>query len=219
MSGDDAPLNLINLAFDEVKRSADHRLDPLRRQQIYRAIESSFAEDADYIHGTVACLSARRVLPLFRAEFPEDVVPEEVLSTAEAYLAGRLDQQAALDRLDLGHHASGNAWGYDEGQIAPSAWLAANASYHALAEALGNRPLLSLPEHRRLGQAVAWIDEDLCWLDIADTASVACMAQVSMGDSPIDSGGPMLDFWAWWLTEILATAIKNAAQAKRVGGT
>lgn len=210
MSKADDQLKLLDSAYEELRLDPSHRLEPRRRQQIYEAIDSTFSKDSVSILGRLGCLAARRVLPLFEAEHPEDNTPGEILSIAEAYLAGKVDQQVAIDKLDLGHHASGNAWGYDEAQLSASAWLAANAAYHALSEALGNRPLRLLPQHHKAGQVLAWTDEDLCWLDIADTASVACMALVSSKAARSDHTRVTLDFWTWWLTEALPNIIKGA---------
>jgi hypothetical protein len=202
--------DLIKALSDEVRRDPRHRLAPHRRQDIYEEIAQAYKQASVTIFGRVGCLAAKRVLHVFEDFSPGDPAPREILHVAEAILEGEADRQAAVHKLDQGYHASGNSWGYDEAEIPPSAWLAANAAYHSLAEALGRRPLGSLPEYNKGGTALPWADEDLCWLAFADTASVACMAMATASSSAVPDSESLLSFWTWWLTEAIPAAIESA---------
>jgi hypothetical protein len=204
---------LIETLLAEVSTDAGHRLPPERRRDLYTALHEAHTSISTVIFGHLGCAAAERVLPIFENFSSEDMAPRRMLLAAKGILEGEADHPTALRTLESGYHSSGNSWGYEEKDIPTSAWLAANAAYHSLVEALGTRPLSFLPEYHKAGKPTVWADEDLCWLDLADTASVASMATATNTDSSAPDAQRLLTFWKWWLLEALPTSIEKAEES------
>jgi hypothetical protein len=224
---------LLDTALDEVKADPHHRLAPQRRRQIYDALLRSADLAVRQAQGWLAVLAAKRVLPLFEQLFPDDSLPREILDAAVGVLQGSVDDSRAAEIEDEGYHASGNAWGYEElEEITWPAALAADASYHALKEARGFRPLNHLDRYHTVGTVTSpfqddevfspepepirgdtWPDEEVCTVDDTDTAAAAAVASSCREDGPVCDPEKLQAFWMWWLLE----AIPMAVEAARLG--
>ena len=220
---------LVNTALAEVDTNLQHRLAPQRRRQIYDAFKASTDPLGQRARGWLAVITARRVLPLFQQEFPEDTLPQDLLNAAASVLQGRVNDATADDIQDQGYHASGNAWGYDETEITWNADLAGCATYHALKEARGQEPFGNLDKLFKLG-VVSWpsgesvseysqpigadqfTDEDLCQIENSDTAAAAAVAFACEPDGPPCDSSKFQEFWTWWLTVAIPEAWKTAQQ-------
>lgn len=220
---------LVNTALAEVNDDAQHRLAPQRRRQIYDAFKASTDPVGQRACGWLAVITAQRVLPIFKQEFPEDTLPQDLLNAAIGVLQGKVDDITANDIQDHGYHASGNAWGHDETEISWNADLAGCATYQALKEARGQEPLGNLDKFFKLG-VVGWpsgksvieypqpiragqfTDEDLCQIENSDTAAAAAVAFACEPGGPLCDSSKFQEFWTWWLTEAIPEAWKIAQQ-------
>ncbi len=218
---------LVRTALGEMEADPQHRLAPQRRRQIYDVCGASLDPPGRLVRGWLAVITARRVLPLFQAEFPDDTLPQELLDTAIRCLQGQVDESTADDIQDHGYHASGNAWGHDEAEITWNADLAGAAAYHALKEARGQEPLCDLDRFFKLG-VVSWpsgemigstaaplradqfVDEDLCQIDNSDTAANAAVAFACDPGGPLCDPSKLHEFWTWWLTQAIPEAWETA---------
>jgi hypothetical protein len=220
---------LVNSALAEVNSDPLHRLAPQRRQQIYVAFKANANPVGRRACGWLAVITAKKVLPLFQQEFPEDKLPQDLIDTAIGVMQGRVDDATADDILDEGYHASGNAWGYDETEITWNADLGGSAAYHALKEARGQEPFDNLEREYKLGVVSVpsreWVDkypqptkgdqftdEDLCQTENSDTAAVAAVAFACQPDGPLCDPSKLQEFWTWWLTAAIPEAWKTAQQ-------
>ena len=193
--------------LNEVETDPEHRMVPQRRREVYDAIGSFAGQQA--LHW-LAVIAAQRVLPMFQQRYPDDTLPQELLRTAINVLQGQVDDAQVEEMLDLGYHASGNAWGYDEREIPWPVWLAGSASYHALNEVCGYRLLSNLPEHYKGNVLTPWSDEDLCDWPFTDTAAVAAIASASNSHGTAYDSQKLLAFWKWWLAEAIPAAVEAA---------
>ncbi len=218
---------LVNTALADMQADPSHRLSHQRRSQIYDAMGPLTENIGRYARGWLAVITARRVLPIFQAAFPEDTLPQQLLDMAVSILQGRDDEAAAEELQEWGYNASGNAWGYDEAEMPWNADLAGSATYHALKEARGQPPLQYLDKIFALG-VVAWpsgqqieeypearpatqfTDEDLCQLDSSDTAATAAVAFACEAGGPVCNPDKLREFWTWWLAEALPEAWETA---------
>ncbi len=218
---------LVKTALAEVNADPQHRLAPQRRRLIYDAFKAISGPVGQRTCGWLAVITARRVRPLFRQEFPTDPLPQDLLNAALGVLQGKMDDATAEAIQDHGYHASGNAWGHDETEISWNADLAGCAAYHALKEARGQSPLSHLDKFFKLGmvswpsgkpvsehtqpiQADQFTDEDLCQIEDSDTAAVAAVASACEPDGPLCDSSRFQEFWTWWLTTAIPEAWETA---------
>ncbi len=195
-----------------IRSRAQHEMDPLRRRAIYQAFA---ATDAPTTPRWLAALTAQRLLPRFQQHYPNDPLPQELLTLALRLLHGEEQDPATVEAmLDQGYHASGNAWGYDECEIPWPVWLAGNTAYHALKEAIGHPPLSFLPDYYKGNVLTPWNDKDLCECDFCDTASAAAIASASDDLGQHIDPANQLEFWTWWLTDAMPAAYRNARQGR-----
>lgn len=197
---------LLDLVFGEVKADPNHKMSPLRRREVYKILSNHMGKRSLQ---RLAIMSAQKVLPIFQQKYPNDTMPKELIETANKYLLGQIEEEIVKEKLDLGSHASGNAWGYDEREIPWPVWLAGNASYHALNEVYGCRPLMDLPEYYKGDALTAWSDEDLCEYSFTDTAAVAAVASSANPNGKGCDSQKLLEFWTWWLTEAIPKGIET----------
>ena len=220
---------LVNTALAEVNADPQHRLTPQHRREIYDAFRASADLVGQRACAWLAIFAAQRVLPIFQQEFPEDTLPQDLLDAAIGVLQGRVDDAVANDLQDHGYHASGNAWGYDEGEITWNTELSGGAAYKALVEACGHQPLTDLNKFFKFG-SVSWpsgkplndlpqsirgdqfTDEDLCQISDGDAASAAAVAFAGAPDRPLCDSSKLLEFWTWWLTAVISEAWRTAQQ-------
>lgn len=225
--------SLLDVALGEMRADPHHRLSPQRRRQIYGALARSADPAMQRAQGWLAVLAAKRVLPLFERLFPDDDLPREILDATVGVLQGNVDDARAAELEDEGHHASGNAWGYDEvDEITWPAALAADASYHALKEARGFQPLNHLENYHTVGTVTSmfqegeaftsqpeptgggtWLDEEVCTVNDTDTAAAAAVASSCEDGGPVCAPDKLQVFWTWWLR----AAIPMAIEAARLG--
>lgn len=88
---------LVDAALDEMNSNPQHRLTPQRRRQIYQAFQASTQADGRRVCGWLAVITARRALPAFQEEFPEDGLPQDLLDAAIGVLQGEVDDATADD--------------------------------------------------------------------------------------------------------------------------
>jgi hypothetical protein len=230
MTGQEWFQSLLDVALDEMRTDPQHRLSPQRRRQIYGALARSADPAVQQAQGWLAVLVAKRVLPLFERQFPDDDLPREILDTTVGVLQGSVNDARAAEVEDEGYHASGNAWGYDEvDEITWPAALAADASYHALKEARGFQPLAHLGHYHTVGVVTSpsqedvvftqepepirgntWLDEDICTVNDTDTAAAAAVASSCREDGPVCDPAKLRVFWTWWLQDAIPMAIEAA---------
>ncbi|MBN1312181.1 MAG: hypothetical protein JXB30_12245 [Anaerolineae bacterium] len=219
---------LVNEALAEMDADPQHRLAHQRRRQIYDAFKRLVHPPGQRACGWLAVITARRVLPLFQQEYPEDTLPQDLLDAAIGALQGSVDDEAADDLQDEGYHASGNTWGYDEMEITWNADLAGRAAYHALKEARGQVPLSNLDRIHTLGEVSfpsgefseypqpirgdQFTDEDLCGIESSDAAAAAAVAFACRPDGPLCDPSKLREFWTWWLTEAVPEAWETAQE-------
>ncbi len=195
-----------------VRSHAQHEMDPLHRRAIYQAFA---ATDAPTTPRWLAALTAQRLLPRFQQHYPDDTLPQELLTLALKLLHGEeQDPITVEDMLDHGYHASGNAWGYDERKIPWPVWLAGNTAYHALKEASGQSPLSFLPDYYKGDVLTPWNDKKLCEYDFCDTAGAAAIASASDDLGQHIDSAKQLEFWTWWLTDAMPAAYQSAKQGR-----
>ncbi len=142
--------SLAAVALAEMQADPQHRLAPRRRQALYAALTGAPEPALRSAPHWLAVLAAERVLPLFRAQCPDDELPPALLAASIGVLEGRLDEATAAEMEEQGYRASKNAWGYEEDELPWAVGLAADAAYHALKEVRGYRPLTNLDAY--LGQ-------------------------------------------------------------------
>jgi len=143
--------SLTAAALAEMQADPQHHLAPKRRQAIYAALAGAAEPALRTAPYWLAVLAAERVLPLFRAQCPDDELPPALLAAAIGVLEGRLDEGTAAEMEAQGYRASKNAWGYEEDELPWPVGLAADAAYHALKEARGYQPLTDLDAYLRQG--------------------------------------------------------------------
>ncbi len=199
--------SLLAAVLSEVEADPEHKMSPQRRREVYIALSNFIGQQT---LAWLAVITAQRVLPMFQQRYPDNTLPQELIETAISVLQGQIDDAQAEEMLDLGYHASGNAWGYDEREIPWPVWLAGNASYHALKEVCGYQLLGNISEHYKDDVLTPWSDEDICEYSIADTAAVAAIASASNSRGAVHDSQKLLAFWRWWLTEAIPTAVELA---------
>ena len=199
-------LNVADTILGEVQASASHQMNPNSRRQLYQAFAGTGVTSVSLAPRWLAILSSQRVLPLFDHKYPDDSSPREFLNLAIAVLQGKASKREVDDKLDLGHDASGNAWGHDEREIPWPVWLAANSTYHALVEARGYQPLDHLPHYYKNDVLTNWTDDKLCEAS-GDTAAVAAMSLAYDTRGLSINADKLLGFWKWWLKEAIVESI------------
>jgi len=194
------------LILSEVQALASHQMNPKSRRLIYQAFADASDTKISVAPRWLAVLSSQRVLPLFDHKYPDDPLPREFLNLAIAVLQGKAIKTEVDDKLNHGHDASGNAWGYDEREITWPVWLAANSTYHALVEANGYQPLDHLHSYFNNGVLTDWTDEKLCEFS-GDTAAYAAMSSAYDARGLSINPEQLLEFWEWWLNEAIEESI------------
>ena len=220
-------------ALAEMEADPRHHLQPQRRQALYAALAGAADPALRTAAYWLAVLAAERVLPLFRAQCPDDELPPALLATAIGVLEGRVDAATAAEMEEQGYRASKNAWGYEAGELPWPVGLAADAALRALKEARGYQPLTDLGPLLRRGTVElqpgpedappllppepagpALNDEDLCQMESGDTASLAAVAAASSEFGPTCDPERLRAFWAWWLQEALPAALAAARRGR-----
>jgi hypothetical protein len=219
---------LVDAAFEEMQADPGHHLSHHRRRVIYDAIKSELGDEARIVQGWLAVIAAERVLPMFEALFPDDNLPRELLDTATGILRGQVDDERIEEMQDLGYHASGNCWGYDEDEMPWNVEMAAMSAYRAMIEALGHEPFQNLDkvvilgevdlgsgtlnEHPEPIKGEQFTDEELCTDGNSDTAAPAAVASSCGADGPWCDPGKLHAFWEWWLKEAIPDAWERVHQ-------
>ena len=198
---------LLSEVLLDVQSHPEHEMSPLRRREIYSALES--IGDGSVI-GWLSVITAKKILPMFKQRYPDDDMPQELLETAIAVLEGVVDPRDTADKMDRGYYASSVAWGYDEREIPWPVWLAGNACYFALKEVCGQSPLSYLPEYYKGDVLTSWTDVDLSEMDFCDTAAAAALASSSDERGTAYESNRLLTFWKWWLGEAIPSALESA---------
>lgn len=219
--------SLIQKILEEVNADSKHRLKPQRRRQIYESLKKGSDSYGHQSCKWLAILAAKRVLPIFQKEFPENTLPKELLTNAIGVLEGKKGIESAYNIQDQGYHAAGNTWGHDESEISWNADMSGRAAYNALKETRGQTPFSDLDKYFKLGEVVIpsgnivteypkpisateYTDEDLCQIEPSDTASCAAVAFSCRPDGPYCDPAKLLEFWTWWLSEGIPEAWKLA---------
>jgi hypothetical protein len=217
---------LINAAFLEMQADPKHHLTHRRRREIYDAIRAETDENGRNVLGWLAVLTSKRVLPKFEGLFPEETLPRELLDAAVGVLRGQVDDEYAKEIQDLGYHASGHSWGYDEEEMPWNTDMAAATAYRALMETLGHEPLQNLDRSFILGTiemntgnmteysepmpGEQFTDEELCTDVNSDTAAPAAVASSCGEEGPWCDPEKLYMFWVWWLKEAIPDAWETA---------
>ena len=217
---------LVNTAFVEMQADPEHHLPHHRRREIYDAIRAETDHNAGNVLGWLTVITAKHVLPIFEDLFPEETLPRELLDTAIGVLRGQVDDEYAEELQDLGYHASGHCWGYDEEEMPWNADIAAVAAYRALMEVLGYEPLQHLDKSFILGtidldsgnltenpkpvQGEQFTDVQLCTDVNSDTAAPAAVASSCGADGPWCDPERLNAFWEWWLEDAIPDAWEMA---------
>jgi hypothetical protein len=220
---------IIETAEKDVHADNHHHLSYKRRKEIYDA----FLESSDDVAGKamrwLAVITAQKVLPLFQKEYPDDALPEELITTAISILHGEGNETTVDDIQEQGYLASGASWGYDEEEISWNADLAGRSAYHALMEARGLKPLENMDMIYEIGvvgmPSGKWIekfpepkgadqftDENLCEFPNCDTAGIAAVAFSCQPGGPVCDKSKLKQYWIWWLTEAIPKAWEIAAK-------
>jgi hypothetical protein len=201
----DSIQSLLDAVLREVEADAEHSMNPMRRREVYALVGAAGGPSA---LGWLGVTAADRVLPIFLDTYPDDTVPQQMLETAVQVLHGQSDDSRVANLLDLGSHASGGAWGYDEREIPWPAWLAGNACFHALKEACGQEPLSFLPDFYKGGVPTAWSDVELSEMSFCDSAAAAALASSSDERGTAYDPQKLLVFWTWWLGKAVRAALE-----------
>ena len=226
----EAIVSLVESAFSEMQADSEHRLSYKRRREIYNALKENMIDyNCPSVLGWLAVITAKHILHIFQQTFPDDSLPQELLDTAIRVLKRQADDKQVEDILDLGYHASGNMWGYNEDEIPWNVDMAANATYHALLEARGQEPLKHLDDLSVLGivdlesgqmvmeypepiSGEQLTDEQLCESANSDTAASAAIAFSCSFENTRCDPERLNTFWTWWLKEAIPEAWELAYQ-------
>jgi hypothetical protein len=194
--------------LDAVQRKPTHDLLPVQRNMVYGQLGSATAPEGWSRRAWLAILTARRVLPLWQRERPDDTRAEALLALAETVLPAAVAAGNTEDRPEFAaawrDATTAQRWLLDDyGALdrEPSivAYNAFGAIVQALFLALGFDPF----EDAVLDEGDTDIDVDPWSSDTAEWASVAVAGPIAESDS---DSAERLAFWAWWLTEAVPEA-------------
>jgi hypothetical protein len=222
---------LIAEALTAVRKHPKHQFPPLERRKIYEAFGSRENLIVDRACGWLGIITAKRVLPIFTAKYPQDKLPERLIRLAERVVRATLDKNSwrVQKYLDYSYHASGNSWGYDEYDLPLNVDLAGYAARKALGEAIGGKYLHNLDNYAIVGASFSFTDglsglfnfqrevrgsqltdEQLATIEVGDTASAAAVASAYSKNSIRCHPKKLLAFWEWWLLEAIPLAWEKA---------
>ena len=203
---------VLEQAHHAMQQHPQHALLPIYRYKIYQAMREAAGSHADRVRVQLALLSARKVLPIWYEQRPNDPWPEQLMATAESIVQGHASKEAgfalaqrAFDRVV----ALGSEWrGPGTAEINEYAQSAAEAAVQALYEASGIFHL-SKPQDARENETNAdldpWSSDPALWAEMAYTGGVW---------DPASDLQRREEFWEWWLFE----AIPQAWQKGRGAG-
>jgi len=226
----------VESAFKYIKNHPKHHLHPGLRKWIYTSFtEALGAKAGQSLHGWLALLAARRVLPIFEAfevnsplpqlylepGYPHEHMPKALLALAESILRGEVDGNTPELTSFLGklHYVVGNDWGLREDGVPSNAHYAGVAAFSALMEARG-MDLLNQLNHLTMFQSQdnwnsiagnTMTDDLFVSSAVADTAAEAVMAESKDEHGKLDSDR-LYAFWSWWLLGAIPEAYNTAIE-------
>jgi hypothetical protein len=229
----DVPLEIQRLASEGLSSANNNPLahfDWQIRREMYRKFRTIVGnEPGKQVHGWLSVISAEYVLPIFKATFSDDPLPERLIRYAKRVLEGRIsaDSQRLILLEDQGYMGTGiDMLDLRDGRIAYDAEYAGNTAYKALVEVRNKHILLERVETLRrdkgylimgggstsaefdhLENGITFKDEDIAHLAaFSDTASTAAIAYACESQSFTLSREKLRKFWQWWVSEALPKA-------------
>lgn len=157
------------------------------REEIPRALTEPLKKRAG-----LACLCAKKVMPVWSAYAPNDKAPQKLLKTARDYLDGKIP----AEKLEKAMEGTGGFLDRAEGEPYSTAPAAAMAAWQAAFCAWWDEPLLA----ERYADA---IDSELDY----DDKDAAYLASVAWGGrdeeaQPGERAVEQMKFWAWYLEQL-----------------
>ena len=199
----DLPKDL-RFLLDQRHRAMDHdqhhRLLPIHRQSIYRALDAKNIWQQNQGRARLALVTARYVFPIWEQRWKEDNLMPQILATAEMFIEGTIPLQEARSIAFTGStylEDLGEGGLPSDSQL--SAFFAGDTIVCALYEVIGIRPF------DKLRLDVTTTDEDLDPY-VSDSPQWAASAVTDyLRNSPEDIVKRQR-LWTWWLLEAIPLA-------------
>jgi hypothetical protein len=193
---------VITQAHRAMARDANRELRPFYRRGIYNALETTGEGRGRDAPARLALITARRVLPLWQRERPDDALPSRLVRLTEDVLNGVAPPTAG--------EVAGEAWEQLEalseaGAISDACFFAGEAARAALGATLGWDPFdgVFLSTHETDADLDPWC---------SDTAKWAATAWAGGTWEPGSDPVRRQEFWHWWLTEAVPQAWRASVE-------
>jgi hypothetical protein len=204
----------------------NHHYDWRIRRELYKVINTEYQIKGFNVHGWLAVITAKHVLPIFTNIFIDDPLPEKLVNCATQVINRNLPTQSVqvLELLDEGYLGTGIDNIDWRGTVDYSAEYAGEAAYKALLEACGSHNLLESTENLLWGREVqvspildgnlhpsSATDYHIAHLAAySDTASAAAVAYSTKKDCLELDKYRLHDFWEWWAKTAFVEAWNKA---------